>query len=32
MILSQTNFRRNFLERVWKVIMTNDDDIRDGKL
>ena len=26
------SFRKNLLKRIWKIIMTTDDRIRDGKL
>ena len=29
---NSSRFRKNLLERIWKLIMTNDDKVRDEKL
>ena len=29
---NSSRFRKNLLERIWKIIMTNDDKISDKKL
>ena len=29
---NSSRFRKNLLERIWKLIMTNDDKVKDEKL